>query len=917
MKRLTGFIQAKWVSFLLSVLLSLPIALIAATAWVKLLDKDFSLKDAGSAASIIFILIIGWIWFITDHFLKWLKNKGIKTGWRMYLLLLAALIPLIAAIYYGWSNFGGNEIPNTFLFKYEMEITPYPYDQNSWGTICILEIEDDHGKKIQPENNSASAFLLTGDWVLNSEGCQYFSPGTTPGSLKFSLTGTTSEAITIYFRENMESRRAIVSINGERVANVLIHSKLEGSQPESIHIPLGNNALLFWNIIGTAGWAAILIVLSMMFTLLLKIIQLPKLISKLSALVEKHPWMSFVPKQISALSALVEKHPWVNFAPIAIGIAILFWPPGGYTSSDVSYYLSLAKNLFHGNGYVNPDLSPSIYRGPIFPLLISLSYSLFGESFRSAVILERIFWALTILITYILGGQLFNQRVGFFASFFVLSTFVINVAFRLVWTDGPLIFFILALQWMFWEAFSKQRGNKWYLLMGVLMGTAYLLKQTAIFIAPLPLLIWIVFSEYRTRRTLLKLFIFYMVFALFYFGWMGYVYLAGGSPNQVASDFNIVLSIFSRLTSLLNIGQNSFTQTVSPKNYAMSLPQILATFYNRDIVRYFRIAPFFLVAVIYTAFQAFFKKSKPDFHLGMGLLLFSSMIPIQVIANFGFRQNLYFYIIGMICIVAMIERLFNKVGSKIASSALVLAISAALVFIQISGNNAVRKPTTITNQETLNYFSDYQKVATWVENNIKPDEKILISEREGDILHILTTGNRTFEIINDCRGEWATWPAVACAPPYILFWINKGTTDPNNPRDILLGLSEPSILSTINDKNVSYVIVTPRIYSLYYYLKVHPDFEELAVVGNFAIFRVNRPVQPISAYPHIRFETCLGVGTPEYLKNLEESNPMRFEARLRDEFGPWMGLTEQDMKAFQNWQGCQFEATFPGEYRSP
>jgi hypothetical protein len=43
--------------------------------------------------------------------------------------------------------------------------------------------------------------------------------------------------------------------------------------------------------------------------------------------------------------------------------------------------------------------------------------------------------------------------------------------------------------------------------MGFFMGMAYLLKQTALFIVPLPLLTWAIFSEYRTRQNFRRLLI--------------------------------------------------------------------------------------------------------------------------------------------------------------------------------------------------------------------------------------------------------------------------------------------------------------------------------------------------------------------------------------------------------------------------
>jgi hypothetical protein len=247
-----------------------------------------------------------------------------------------------------------------------------------------------------------------------------------------------------------------------------------------------------------------------------------------------------------------------------------------------------------------------------------------------------------------------------------------------------------------------------------------------------------------------------------------------------------------------------------------------------------------------------------------------------------------------------------------------LVVASYLVFLQVSGGIEITFFTgPKINQQTLGYFDTYTTTAAWVDAYIKPDEKILINLRDGNILHILTKGNRTFEDINTCIGEDSFVPAKSCTPPYIAFWIYKGTTDPDDPRDVMLGISETALISTIREKDVKYVIVTPKLYYLFYYLKALPDFEEVAHLNDNVIFRVIHPAQPISSYPDVKWETCVGAGIPEYLKNLHEIYPARYETMLRDQFEPWMGLSRQDMTAFENWQGCEFESVYPGTYALP
>jgi hypothetical protein len=235
--------------------------------------------------------------------------------------------------------------------------------------------------------------------------------------------------------------------------------------------------------------------------------------------------------------------------------------------------------------------------------------------------------------------------------------------------------------------------------------------------------------------------------------------------------------------------------------------------------------------------------------------------------------------------------------------------------LQVSGGIAFTFSTPDNiNSKTLDYFGDYQSTADWINKNVKPDETILTVLRDGNILHIMTSGNRTFYDINTCIGEISFVPAKSCTPPYIAFWIYQGTTNPDDPRDSLIGISEPDLISAINKNKINYVIVTPKIYYLYYYLKLNPDFQKVAVKNYNVIFRVLRTVQPISSYPNVKWETCIGEGTPEYLRNLQQTYPARYEMMLRNQFGPWMGLSRQDVANIINWNGCEFDSVYPGAY---
>lgn len=624
--------------------------------------------------------------------------------------------------------------------------------------------------------------------------------------------------------------------------------------------------------------------------------------------------ITFLFRFLTVCVNFIKNHPWVSIIPIIIAALFFVWPTpnDGLYTPDVAYYLSLAKNIFLGNGYVNPDLSPALYRGPGYPYLISLSYILFGNSLISALILMRLFWFFTVVITYILSKELFNHRVAFMASFFVITANVISDSYNRIWTDGIVTFLVLLLMLILWKIIKSNHNVKWYIGLGIIAGLAYLVKQTAIIIVPLPILIWFIFPEYRTRQNLRNISIFIFVFALFFFGWMGYIYLAGGSPGQVTRDLSIGTNVLNYVTNSFSNTKEIIANSADRVNRSSSIPEILLKFYNRDIGNYFNYALLFLVGILFSIYHALVKKSKPAIFLICGLILFSSMIPANVINNFGARQNLYFYIITLICIAFFFDRIINLV--KNFQLPLILLISSAMVFIQVS-KGIPQVSDFSTHRNSFIYSFDYSETAEWIIENIKTDENILTSERESNYFHILTPENRVIYPILTCTGESSFYIAEKCSQPYISLWIYQGIKDPDTPRDFLSGISEDSLISIINEKNIDYIIVTEKIYSLYYYLNLHPNFEKVAVFRNAVIFKVKSPVQYISDYPKTNFITCIGIGTKEYFSNLKTKYPESYEAKFKSVYSPWMGLSTQDLDNIVNESDCLFNANFPGDFK--
>lgn len=201
---------------------------------------------------------------------------------------------------------------------------------------------------------------------------------------------------------------------------------------------------------------------------------------------------------------------------------------------DEPRYAEVAREMLMSGNFVLPHLNGEVYfdKPPLFFALIAFSARLWGEMSSFAVRFPSAFFAtLTILITYLLGKRLFNQRVGFFAGL-ILAT---NVEFW--WLahraniDSTLTFFTTLSIAGFYLGFRYPGSRLFFYLIAFLsMGLGFLTKlQVAAIVPGLTLLTFMV----ATRKfSLLKDWKFYLALPIFLFivlAWIVSAYQLGGS----------------------------------------------------------------------------------------------------------------------------------------------------------------------------------------------------------------------------------------------------------------------------------------------------------------------------------------------------------------------------------------------------
>ena len=187
--------------------------------------------------------------------------------------------------------------------------------------------------------------------------------------------------------------------------------------------------------------------------------------------------------------------------------------------SDPQEYSQLAKNLLSGEGYRLKGLSghfrflmrerleePSARRPPLYPLLLTGVYWLFGERYRAVFLLQCLFDVVTMLAVFAMCRRLFeNVNVGLLATALVASYLPFFQQNIVLMTESLNTLLTTLYLWAIIEAIAEPSVRR-FLLAGFLMGAAALTRpETFFFAIPLSIVLFFVLRarEVGLRRAIL------------------------------------------------------------------------------------------------------------------------------------------------------------------------------------------------------------------------------------------------------------------------------------------------------------------------------------------------------------------------------------------------------------------------------
>ena len=159
----------------------------------------------------------------------------------------------------------------------------------------------------------------------------------------------------------------------------------------------------------------------------------------------------------------------------------------GRLTSDESLYAAEALNIYLGRGPEYSTGRPITHRAPLYPVMLSAAFEAGGVSLETASWVPRIATVLNALLILILARRLAGSLAGLVAGVTAASSSYVNGLGATLFLDTVQSTFILASVLLLWHS-SERRSTSAACAAGALMGLAILIKESAILMAPLPLI---------------------------------------------------------------------------------------------------------------------------------------------------------------------------------------------------------------------------------------------------------------------------------------------------------------------------------------------------------------------------------------------------------------------------------------------
>ncbi|MGH9574205.1 MAG: ArnT family glycosyltransferase [Candidatus Acidiferrales bacterium] len=159
-------------------------------------------------------------------------------------------------------------------------------------------------------------------------------------------------------------------------------------------------------------------------------------------------------------------------------------PPGLQMGQDGIDYHNLGESLAHGRGFARKDGTPTSFRAPGFPFLLAGLYLVPERGFLLVYVVLCLLGAMTCVLTYFLGTELFSEAGARLAALLMVFYFP-HIYFATVYASENAFIPVFALSVYCVLRLLKTPALFTALIAGLTMGYAVLTRPFAILCLPL------------------------------------------------------------------------------------------------------------------------------------------------------------------------------------------------------------------------------------------------------------------------------------------------------------------------------------------------------------------------------------------------------------------------------------------------
>jgi 4-amino-4-deoxy-L-arabinose transferase-like glycosyltransferase len=330
-----------------------------------------------------------------------------------------------------------------------------------------------------------------------------------------------------------------------------------------------------------------------------------------------------------------------------------------YPHSDAAIYDTSAQNMLIG-----ADQNNKIVLRPLYVFFLTFLHTVAGQQYEDVILSQIIFFAVIPVLGYVLASLLGGRAAGLMTAILLLLreknsialTNVIEVSHsKLLLSDVPAMLFMLLtvyilLLWLRRESAMNYLG----VLAGASFGMLVLTRShQSLFIIPAILLGMMFSGGFQVKRTLQRILIFALSFAVVVTPWMLRNNVVNGKPAIESSEFYIswYAGAFTEPTDTVDIlpgeSQDEYSNRIKRQvfryilNHPLELAQISASYYVRNEIASVLALPMSPVLYdlrSYVSRMNFWSDPQITFSFGSGLFFFVTVGLIAFGASMAVRR---------------------------------------------------------------------------------------------------------------------------------------------------------------------------------------------------------------------------------------------------------------------------------------